>query len=386
MGRQALCQSAGAVGDTQALTAGLFGMAKIRVLPIHEPDFPAIAEFLAVQRADEQGAAPDVEGALLRLRWQALEKPAPRLKGGFGYSIEDSEGRVAGTHLAFPQQFKLGDHQLVGLVSGDLRARDDVSVQSSAMFFAFLRMKGVDFHYATTANRFAAAYWEQQKSHAVEGSDYQFIVPLRAGPLLEELRLQGRLPLPPALLKPLGVAASGLMKVGRTLSRGASSKGLRVEVCEDLEKLSALAEAGRDPTRLTTERSVPYLRWRYLDCAKPELNELLHLQDSAGNEGFAATRRVSGGLGHQIDTVQIQDLVWPRRAMNPAAALEGLVQRYAGQADVVRFKGRASLAVAALAAGFRRRDFESPTSYVIGQSSTGKPLGQAADFVDADDD
>jgi hypothetical protein len=72
--------------------------------------------------------------------------------------------------------------------------------------------------------------------------------------------------------------------------------------------------------------------------------------------------------------------------MDPAAALEGLVQRYAGQADVVRFKGRASLAVAALASGFRRRDFESPTSYVIGQSSTGKALGQSADFVDADDD
>lgn len=361
-------------------------MAKIRVRPIHEPDFPAVAEFLAAERAQEQGGEVDVEDALARLRWQALAKPAPRLSGGFGFYIEDPEGRVAGTHLAFPQQFILGDQRLVGLVSGDLRARDDVSVQSSAIFFAFLRMKGADFHYSTTANRFAAAYWEQQKSQAVEGSDQQFIVPLRAGPLLEELRLQGRLPLPPALLRPLGAAASGIMGLGRTLGRGTPVNSLRVEPCEDLDKLSALAARDRDPTLLSTERTVPYLKWRYVDCMEPELNELLLLRDGAGNEGYAATRRVTGGLGHQIDTIQIQDLVWPRTPMDPAAALAALVRRYAGRADAVRLKGRSSLAAAALAAGFRRRGFESPTSYVIGKDSRGEPLGKFADFVNADDD
>jgi hypothetical protein len=205
------------------------------------------------------------------------------------------------------------------------------------------------------------------------------VLPLALGPLAEEALRRTRLrPLAP--LARLGGAA--LSPALAWLRRG-PAPCLALRPCADWEHLASLAERHRDPAVLTGARSATLLDWRF--ARKPgAADETLLLADARGHEGWCALRRRRVGESGARCT-EVMDLVWPRALFDPRDALRAIADHCAGDADLLRLKGRRALGSAPRELGWRERVFDGPTSYVAGRDADG-PLADRADFVEADSD
>jgi hypothetical protein len=363
-------------------------MARARLRPLHEEHLPAVARFLAERSWEEppprlEAAAVDAEAeqTLRRLRWQTVESPWGRAGPPcLGHWLEDAEGRMAGTHLAFPRPFVLGERRLTGLLSADLRGRPDVRRDASGLFLGYLRMKGVDFHYATTANRNAGSMWEASQAGAVAESDREWVLPLTLGPLAEEAVRRTRL----RALAPLARLGGAALSPALAWLRRGPATSLALRPCADWEHLATLAERHRDRAALSGARTAAFLDWRFARKPGGISDETFLLVDSSGNEGWCALRlRQVGQAGARA--AEILDLGWPRDLFDPRDALRAIAHHCAGDADLLRVKGRGALGAAPRDLGWRERFFDGPTSYVAGRDGE-KPLAELADFVEADSD
>jgi hypothetical protein len=368
-------------------------MADIRVCTLGEADLGDAAAYLAGLRgAEAEPAAPPsdlaAETARIhdRLRWQLVRNPARLADTAFGHCLRDAEGAVVGTHLAIPQRFALGARRLVGLLSADLRAAPQAARHSSGMFLAYLRLRGGDFHYATTANRNAGAFWEQRKAPPAPGSDHEFVLVLRPGPVLEELALRRGVPAAAArAARAAGPLLGAALAAARAFAgRGAASRP-SVRAADDFDELAALAERHRPEGALTNERSAAHLRWRYGECPGSERNRLLRIDDAVGNRAWAALQRNLAGSARQVRDVRLLDLVRPE-ALDADGVLGALVDEARRDGDMLRIQGGALPGELLLRRGFRLRRFDGPTSYVAGVDSDGVPLGPRARFCAGDSD
>ncbi len=368
-------------------------MAEIQVCPLRPENLSEVAAYLAALRRAEPPAdasfdiAVETRNIEERMRWQLTDNPArlPDLAGG--HFLRDSQGKVVGTHLAIPVRFALGVRPMLGLLGADLRADPRAARYSSGMFLAYLRTKGPDFHYATTTNRSGGAFFEQQKATAVPESDVEFLLPVRFGPILEELAERRKLGKAGArAARILGAGAGWLARARRGFSRTRPlGRGVAVFPCADWEQLSALAERHRDARALTNERSAAYLRWRYEDCPGSERNRVF-LIEGGGNQGWAALQFVAVGTRRRLREARLMDVVWPREAMDAARLLRAVFHQCRDDCDMIRLKGGTIPEPVARQLGFWKRRLEAPTCWVAGRDSDGAPLALHAHFVAADSD
>jgi hypothetical protein len=368
-------------------------MAEIRVKPLLPADIPDVAAYLAGLRRDESPAgapfdlAAETRALEARVRWQLVDNPARLADEIGGHVLRDAEGRVVGTHLAIPVRFVLDARPLLGLLSADLRAEPRAARHSGGMFFAYLRMRGADFHFATTANRNAGAFWEQRGAGAVAGSELEFIAPVRTGPFLEEIAARRTTSSAVARLAGLaGGAAGWLLRARALLARPPSIRDVAVSACADWERLAALAARHREPGSLGNERSAAYLRWRHASAPGSERNRVF-LVDQRGQQAFVALQLAAVGAGRRrLREARLMDVVWPRAAIDAATVLRAAFERCRGECDMIRIKGGTVPADVARRLGFWQRRLDGPTSYVAGVGPDRAPLAPRARLVAADSD
>jgi hypothetical protein len=360
-------------------------MAEIRVRPLRPEHIDEAAAYLAGLRREELPAnapfdlAAETRAIATRMRWQLVDNPARLPDAPGGHVLRDAGDRVVGTHLAIPVRFAAGARRLLGLLSADLRAEPEAARHSGGMFLAYLRIPGADFHYATTANRNAGAFWEQRRATAVAGSDCEHIAPVKLGPFLEELAARRRLaPAAQRAARALGAGAGWLLRVREWTGRSRRSGKLAVQPTLDWERLAAFAERHRAPGELTNERSASYLRWRYAECPGSERNRVLWVEAGA-EQAWAAVQLATVGAS-RLREARLMDVVWARETTDPADVLRAVFDRCRDECDMVRVKGGTVSEAVARELGLRLRRLDGPTSYVAGVD------GVTARLVAADSD
>lgn len=366
-------------------------MAKAQIRALHEEFHAELAGYLAglVDDGRDPGFDLAAETARIarRLRWQLVENPACRPDAPGGHVILDENGRIAGSHLAIPQRFVVADRSALGLLSADLRADPHVARYSGPMFLAYLRLPGADFHYATTANRNAGAFWEQRGIPPVPETELEFLRPVRPAPLLEDVAL--RRGVPSAVGVAVGVAGriAGAL-AGPFLSRLGSRASAKLDIrpSDDWEQLSELARRCRAGPGPTHERSSAHLRWRYEACPEADRNQVFLIEDERGNRAWAALQIARIGTRRQLRELRLMDFVWPADVLDPADCLIAAFRQRLSECDVIRIKGGSIPRDLASRIGFRTRTLEGPTSYLSGVGADGASFASTAHFVAADSD
>ncbi|MEE8585302.1 MAG: hypothetical protein V3T83_10670, partial [Acidobacteriota bacterium] len=183
----------------------------------------------------------------------------------------------------FPARFCLGDRKLTGLGSGSFFVEREARLAAFFAFRRYLGLPGFDFWFANTCNQNSSPLWAKLGGWPVPDSQFEYLMPLHLGPVLEALAERRRcLRWASRLARLGGSLATPVLKPRPTKS------GLRVEPCRDWQRLAALAPRPREPPALCADRSARLLQWRYEDCPEPSRIHLYHFQDSGGIEGWFA--------------------------------------------------------------------------------------------------
>ena len=314
-------------------------MATFRIDPVHEADLPAIADFLetaARMRPDASElelADTSAPAVLRRLRWRLLQNPARRDDLELGQVVRDDSGRVQGVHLLFPSHYRHGARRLLGVCSGYFFVAPEARMQGFFMFRRTLGLKGIDLLFATTCNANSAALWAKVGGQAVPGSEYEYLLPVRFGPVAEEVVLR----------KGWGKAAATAARMAGTIVSPMMGLGgggpWRLAPTDDFAHLAAIAEENRDPAILAADRSAPYLRWRFADTPQASSTDLLVFSTASGRSGWVAARRWTRGRRGQIRALLILDAVAPSDGFDPSSLYASLVDHYAGRIDLISAQG-----------------------------------------------
>lgn len=314
---------------------------KYQIRPVRPDDLGDVAGFLHRWWDAEGGERPadsqvrkDRGSIETCLRWLLLENPANPDSHLHGNCLRDDSGTIRGVLLHFPGKFVLGEQTIPGLCSGSFFVDPEVRTGGFYLFRRYLGAEGYSFFFSNTCNAHSSALWEKSGAHAAPDSGREFIIPIRSEVVLRaflERRWNGRSRSTSVttMAKLLGACANAIPKfAGR-------SKTLRVEVCGDWEKLSALARRHRPPELLTSERSPAFIAWRYGPGSPNHGAELCLFRDTRGNEGwFALGNRMLGPRG-QIAACIVLDAVWPRQAMTFGEILPAIFHHACSRADAI---------------------------------------------------
>ena len=165
-------------------------MAGYTFRPITQENLPEIAEFLRLQQErtsseDRTQARPAGDD----LRWM-LANPDLRADLPLGLSLMSPDGKLAGMILSVPRLYLLGDQRLLGLAAGDFFVDSSARMQGFFMLRRFLGLAGADFWYANSCNRQSGPLWAKCGAAMVPESDVEYLLPIRLGPLAQELAVR----------------------------------------------------------------------------------------------------------------------------------------------------------------------------------------------------
>jgi hypothetical protein len=359
-------------------------MEALQITAIHEVDLPHVARFLAsALDAYAPASAPwSVDVLLARLRWRLGENTARPPELELGHCLRAADGRIGGVNLVFPGWFRVGNRRLLGLGSCSFFVEASARLQGFFLFRRFLQTPGVDFYFATTCNEASGALWRKLGGRPVPDSDGSATLLLRPGPVAEELALRRRSG------RVLAAMAGSIVQLATPfLALPGRGSRLLLRPCRDWDLLAALAEQHREPERLTAERSVAFLAWRYAPTPGREAPEVLEIIGPMGSLGWLAVcRQPAAGQHRPIRRLLLLDLVADWDSLNYHGLLAALRARYAGCADILTVPGRIARQSGVGRPLLWRRPAGEPAAYVLDRSAASPPLAEIADLNPADGD
>lgn len=353
-------------------------MSGFSVQPLEERALPEAAGFLAAAIASlddptcgiaETAAGPNAGELLETLRWRLVSNPMRRSGTELGHVLRRHDGSLAGTHLVFPWRFRLGSRALFALGSGAIFVDPSARVYGFVLFKRFLAIEDVDFWFANTCNLNSGRLWSKLGGRPVPRTEHEDLFPLRAGPLAREY----------ALRRGWGDRAASVFAGAATLGspllrlRGRRSR-LRVEECDDWERLSDLSARHTPDDALVSDRSPEYFRWCYGESPAGERRKTYRLVDPSGREGWFAVGRQIRGLRRQIRSVALLDWSLPPDGFDPTDALAAVLSVARETGDLFFVRGRKDARIEDSGLPFRRRTLAGPSGYVI------RGRGQAESF------
>jgi hypothetical protein len=358
-------------------------MAGYAFKPITEDDLPRVAAFLRQQQEqtsseDQTQARPSGDD----LRWM-LANPDLRADLPLGLSLLSAEGKLAGMILSVPRLYRLGDRRLLGLAAGDFFVDSSARMQGFFMLRRFLGLAGADFWYANSCNRQSGPLWAKCGAAMVPESDVEYLVPIRLGPIAQELAARKGWPRAVgSMLHALGPAAAPL------LTRRAGNRPFDVEYCVDLERLAGIAARSRNQLLLQPDRSVAYLDWVYgslpANPASGQPQQVFAFRDGAGLEGWFSTRFDRRGRFEQIRTARLVDAVWPEDRMSFSEVLPAILDVARADCDLLSIRGRVGLGLALRSARLKRRALLAAEGYLVSRTPPTSELVTLADLPFAD--
>jgi hypothetical protein len=360
-------------------------MAGYTFRPITEDNLPQVAEFLRQQQ--EQTSSEDRTQARPAgddLRWM-LANPDLRADLPLGLSLWSPDGKLVGMILSVPRLYRLGDRRLLGLAAGDFFVDSSARMQGFFMLRRFLGLTGADFWYANSCNRQSGPLWAKCGAVMVPESDVEYLLPIRLGPLAEELAARKGWPRAVgSMLRVLGPVAAPL------LTRRAGKGRFVVDYSVDLDRLAGIAARNRNPALLQPDRSAAYLDWVYgsLPAAPSsgQAQQVFAFRDAAGAglEGWFSIRFDRRGQFEQIRTARLVDAVWPEERMSFTDVLPAILDVAKAGCDLVSIRGRVGLGLADRTDGLKRRPLLAAEGYLLSRTPPTGELVTLADFPFAD--
>jgi hypothetical protein len=366
--------------------------------PFDESSVAEIAAFLIEslrRNANGQGApggddhpAHDRSGLSHGYRWLLGEDNPTRSEGiPAGEVIRDDQGRIVGMIGFHPVAFRLGDRRLLGLGAHNFFVDPSARMQGFILFRRYLNNPRADFCYSTTCSTNVGPLWSKCGAAHLPGSDAEFVLVLRYGPVLKEAAIRKGVPHPLAGALLLSGALVGLV-IGPHRRRGP----LKPKRCDDWERLAAVAEQNRDTARLSPERSVAILRHRYAAMAKNarsagSLDGAYHFAVSSRGEGWFSVRETLRGRSGDLRSLCLFDAVWPRGSMEFSDILLAAIELAEPRCEFVSIRDHSAWGLRPGLLGLRRRTIASPEAFVFSPQRSGLPqsaeLAQIADFPPA---
>jgi hypothetical protein len=315
-----------------------------------------------------------------RLRWLLIENPVGRESSEHGLWIRDASGGVQGLLLAFPGSFLAGDRRVLGLGSGGFFVEREARTLGFYLFKRYLNSLGYDFFFATTCNANSSVLWKAVGAHALPDSDTEYILPLKIDVLLPAF-LSGRTSSVAAkeVARAIGWCANPVLE---RFQRRASE--LVVEPCRDWDKLSELFLRHRSTDRITTERSVTFLQWRYGPNAANEPFDIFVFRDASGNEGWFALGTIIRGRHGEIRGRILLDVVWPREKMGFRDIWSAIVSVGAAGAHAIYLKPRRDLDYGECGRWLIPWRRAIPTGFALARRGSASVMVSSLDLVAAD--
>jgi hypothetical protein len=321
-------------------------------------------------------------------RWLLDEDNAARDEGiPCGEIIRNDQGSVVGMICYHPVFYRFGDRRLLGLGAHNFFVDPTARMQGFILFRRYLNHPRADFCFSTTCNANSGPLWTKCGAVPVPDSDAEYLLVFRTGPVLQEAAMSKRVPKTLAsALGLIGPLADLVMRTGKTVRR------IAVERCEDWDRLAAIADQNRDPSRLTPDRVANEMKRKYEPIirggvATGKVDGTYRFSDKSGREGWFSVREKSRGALGQIRSVNLLDVIWPRTLMKVEDVLYAIIQVVAPHADLLSIRDRIALGLRSGLVGFRRRQLVVPEAFLFTQKRSELPappeLVQISDFPQA---
>jgi hypothetical protein len=356
-----------------------------------EPVFPhflsEIAGFLFKCRTPEMATSsarrtlmPDTPGIERRIRWLLLDNPAAKHSESLGFCARDESGTVRGLTLCFPASFLRAGERIAGLGSGSFFVDSAMRSLGFFLFKRYLACPGYAFYFATTCNVASAPLWRQLGGAAVARSEFELVLPLR----LDSLAANRIARIMPGRFFAEAARMGGRCAVPLLRLSVRSDRHLKVEPCQDWNKLAALAWRHCLPDRVTSDRSAEMLYWRYGSDSPVQAGGIHLFRDSLGNEGwFALSGNTARTPGRAVGCTLL-DVIWPSGKIDFRDILPQIIRSAPDSAEAVFIRCRPDFDFTKAWRWFVRQRLASPRAYVIAGKGAPSIRADLFDYEDND--
>lgn len=343
---------------------------------IGDDDLPHVAEFIARSTARTAGPEANTAGQILsRLRWRSIQNPASSGSVPNGMCLRDDKGRISGAIMIFPQLFRADDRTLLGLSMTDYYVNPEA--RPSGLMRSVLSLSPADFFFSATANAAGGGAMRKLGGVAVPGWDYELLLPLRLGPVLEGFMRRRDLP---KLIRHVTRKVGDLADLVRPKPWRAES-GLRLRRTKDWNLLAEIADNVRRPEMVTPRRSAEDLRWRFELAPSADSIEVF-LLEGGGALGWLATLSHMRGSERSIRCRVLLDHAFSE-GTDPAEAVLALAGMASDDTDMITVAGPEEYWTARRTMKFSRRRSAVPRAFVIGSDDGGRPFGEVIELTPA---
>jgi hypothetical protein len=348
--------------------------ARANIVDLDEKDLPELAAFIATQ------SGKDGNETRAHLTWLLLENPAREQLLPLGCGARSSDGVLVGCILYLPQRFVFRGQSLEVLGSSSFYVEQSHRGCGGAIFLRFARAANRSPLFGNSANAIAAQLWKARGAKPISNSDHELLGVMHWPPVAEEVAV--RRGASKSVSRAVGVA-SGLLDSARRLKLPRAKNG-GLAPLSSVEQGAEIARGGAQDV-ITGLRDPAYLRWRYNSHRDPSTALFAFNDPDAKTPVFVAVNERRRGHRGQIRSLNVLD-IFPKPAPAMALAIVAVLRdRYRDRTDMIVLRGQDERCQQGLiAAGFHRRNFESPNGWLFDPRGTAP--GKDWYFVPADGD
>ncbi len=333
--------------------------AKAHLAAILERDLAELTSFIAIQSGNERAAVES------HLRWFLLENPARDPEAPLGHGLRSPDGELVGCILYVPQNFRFQEQTLVLMGSSCFYVDERFRGSGGLIFLKYSELSRKWALFGNSANAESARLWKARGGIPIPHSDHELFGVVYWGTVIEEILFRR-------------TRLCGLSRLaGRSMSKLAGLITRLENNCDGSEKLSLLTSAGDaialpinlPPAELTAVRDLPYIRWRYFSGRDATASVFAFRSKRVESDVLVTVNQRLRGYRKQIKTLNVLD-IYPAVKPEACASIVGaLLDHYHGTIDTVVLRGQDSERQQLFRhLGFKRRQFEAPTGWLLDRS------------------
>jgi hypothetical protein len=328
---------------------------KVNLVDLVDKDLPELAAFVASQ------SGKGCDETLAHLTWLLLENPARLELISLGCGARASNDALVGCVLYLPQMFVARQNPMLILGSSCFYVDESHRGSGGAIFLKFTRAANRSPLFGNSANAVAAQLWKARGANPIANSDHELLGVIHWPPVAEEIA--ARRGTAKSVARAIGAATAWLRSV-RKLRLPANLESELVQL-SSVERAAGLTRAEPSDS-LTALRNERYIRWRYFSTTDPSIALFAFDDQRVQAPTFVAVNERARGHRAQIRALNVLDIFPKPQPDRILAIVAALQERYYNRTHMIVLRGLDEPSQKALiAAGFRRRDFESPNGWLF---------------------
>ena len=339
------------------------GSPPARLVSISEFEIVDLAQFIASQSGRQPA---DVES---HLRWFLLENPARDKHGPLGCGLRSAQGELVGCILYAPQTFRFQQQTLTIGGSSCFYVDERYRGSGGLVFLRFSELGKKLPLFGNSANADAAKLWKARGAVPIPYSDHELFGILRWEGVTEEALV--RRSAPKTLARVTSRPAALLVRPFKRLKLEAGRPEYLAPLtsAEQVMQLPIHDSAPELTTKLTANRDLGYIRWRYFS-GRDATAAVFAFRSPQAEPGvlLSVNQRPRGHRG-QIRTLNVLDIYPAMTAEVCVSIVAALVERYRDAVDAIVLRGMDEARQDIFRRlGFIRRQFDAPNGWLLDKS------------------